>query len=178
MTMKDQLNKFYVSKSIWWRMTFEFYEELNDFKCFVSRCAWHINNRRGKFKEYPYLTVYKSVGGWKAVLLDLFHDGEDKYEGPAQTGMFGHETIEEAAKSAIHWAQAEDIRYVAYVEVYKDPIPHYKTVWKWGPLRVRDLWVGNALYINDERFIAISKRRGAYFSIYIGEHFRLSWHNN
>jgi hypothetical protein len=59
--------------------------------------------------EYkPYITTYKSIGGWKAVLLKW--DNEVYYE-PWQTGMCGYATEKEAIQEAKEWAMAEEIEY-------------------------------------------------------------------
>ena len=51
-----------------------------------------------------YITVYKPIAGWKAVLMST-------KDGPIQTGYFAYETKEEAIKDAKGWAKADEIEY-------------------------------------------------------------------
>ena len=54
-----------------------------------------------------YITVYKPIAGWKAVLM---HD-ED---GPMETGYFTYKTMKEAEQDAKAWAEAEEIEYIEF----------------------------------------------------------------
>jgi hypothetical protein len=59
-----------------------------------------------------YITVYKSIGGWKAVLLWWNPEMGGFYE-PMQTGLCGYETREEAIEEGKYWAEAEDVEFRA-----------------------------------------------------------------
>ena len=57
----------------------------------------------------PYITVYKPIAGWKAILL-MWSEDIAMYE-PYQTGMCGYGTKEKAIVEAKDWAKAEGIEY-------------------------------------------------------------------
>ena len=50
-----------------------------------------------------YITIYKPIAGWKAVLMSN--------EGPVQTGYFAFKTKEEAIEDAKYWSEADEIPY-------------------------------------------------------------------
>jgi len=55
----------------------------------------------------PYVTVYSSIGGYKAVLMTW----DEEMEGytPWQTGYFGYDDKKKAEDDARDWADAEEI---------------------------------------------------------------------
>lgn len=55
-----------------------------------------------------YITVYESIGGWKAALIWWAPEG---YWEPYSTGLGAYETREEAEREAVEWADAEDMEY-------------------------------------------------------------------
>ena len=55
----------------------------------------------------PYVTVYKPIAGWKAVLLAW--DEECEMMAPWSTSPFAFGTREEAVRYAQSWAEAEEI---------------------------------------------------------------------
>lgn len=57
----------------------------------------------------PYVTAYKSIGGYKAVHVWWNPDG---FWEPWQTGMGAYATREEANTEAREWAEAEEMRFV------------------------------------------------------------------
>jgi hypothetical protein len=58
--------------------------------------------------DYPYITVYVSVSGWKAVMIHLAKDPVlGSFEEPLQTGIGAYETREEAESEARIWAESE-----------------------------------------------------------------------
>jgi hypothetical protein len=60
-----------------------------------------------------FITVYKPIAGWKAVMMSWNEDG---FWEPWQTGMFAFKTKAEAEVDAQMWAEAEELRYVPYGE--------------------------------------------------------------
>lgn len=54
-----------------------------------------------------YITVYESIGGWKAVMMWWNPKGE--HWEPWTTGVGAHRTREEAMVEARDWAQDEEI---------------------------------------------------------------------
>lgn len=56
----------------------------------------------------PYISVYKSLVGWKAVMV-VWDEDDDIWE-PYQTGVGFYETEREALKEARAWARDEGIR--------------------------------------------------------------------
>ena len=54
--------------------------------------------------EGIFLTVYKPIAGYKAVLID-------HQEGPLQTGMRGYKKESDAISEALDWAFCEDIPF-------------------------------------------------------------------
>jgi hypothetical protein len=62
----------------------------------------------------PFITVYESVSGWKAVHYWFNDKEEDLPEGfwePCNTGFGSYATKEEASVEAKEWAEAEGIEY-------------------------------------------------------------------
>jgi len=64
----------------------------------------------------PYVTIYYSIGGWKAVRRD-WYEGED--DNGNIRGMYdntntgcGYKTAEEARIDAKEWAKAEEIDFI------------------------------------------------------------------
>lgn len=57
----------------------------------------------------PYITVYESIGGWKAVMVCWAQDKFGGYWEPEQTGVGAYGTREEAVQEAIDWAESEGI---------------------------------------------------------------------
>ena len=55
-----------------------------------------------------YVTVYKPIAGWKAVLMTTDKDG---FEEPWTTSPFAFATKQEAIDYAKGWAEAEEIEY-------------------------------------------------------------------
>ena len=63
--------------------------------------------------EHPdFVTTYKSVVGWKSVLLTWTEDEEigDMYE-PLDTGYFAFDDEKNAIVEAKAWAEMEEIEY-------------------------------------------------------------------
>ena len=58
----------------------------------------------------PFVTVYKSIGGWKAQIM-VWDEKEQMYAS-WQTGFFGYEDKSRAIKDAKAWAKDEEIAYV------------------------------------------------------------------
>jgi hypothetical protein len=60
-----------------------------------------------------FITVYKPVAGWKAVMMWL-NEEEDfgPFWEPYETGFFAFATREEAVADAKAWAEAEEIPYM------------------------------------------------------------------
>ena len=59
----------------------------------------------------PYISVYRSIGGWKAVLL-TWNEELQFYE-PWQTSvMGGFASKEEAIEDGKNWARHEEIQFV------------------------------------------------------------------
>jgi hypothetical protein len=63
----------------------------------------------------PFITVYESIGGWKAIQYWFNPDYGGFWE-PWQTGHFGYATEKEAEEDAKSWAENEEIRYVQRVK--------------------------------------------------------------
>ena len=57
-----------------------------------------------------YITVYKSIGGWKAVLL-WFNPELGGFWEPMQTGLSGYETEIEAIDEGRWWAESEGCEF-------------------------------------------------------------------
>lgn len=57
-----------------------------------------------------FITVYKSIGGWKAVMLWWNPDMGGFWE-PWETGLGGYETAAEAESEAKWWAEDEGLEY-------------------------------------------------------------------
>ena len=57
----------------------------------------------------PFVTVYKPIAGWKAVLI-TWDEELDEYI-PWQTGYFGYDDKAMAIADAKSWADAEEIEY-------------------------------------------------------------------
>ena len=70
-------------------------------------------------QDHPtFVTVYESIGGWKACLMVWveFDEPLGPYDGKVMTGMYepwntwyGQATKEEAIQDAREWAEAEEI---------------------------------------------------------------------
>jgi hypothetical protein len=56
-----------------------------------------------------FITVYESIGGWKAVEMHWEGEGDDGGWEPWQTGIGAYETREEAGREAREWAHADDL---------------------------------------------------------------------
>jgi len=66
-----------------------------------------------KESHESYVTVYKSVEGWKAVMV-CWNDDEPELGGfwePYQTGIGSYETREQATKEAKVWAREECLEF-------------------------------------------------------------------
>jgi len=65
-----------------------------------------------KTDKKPHITVYKSIGGWKAVLL-CWAEYEDLpgFWEPNGTGP-GYQDINDAIAWGKDWAQAEEIQFI------------------------------------------------------------------
>lgn len=64
-------------------------------------------------RDHIFVTVYKPIAGWKAILMsDL--------EGPLQTGYFAFRTKSEAVRDAKDWAKAENLTF----KYFKDKCPY------------------------------------------------------
>lgn len=61
-------------------------------------------------KREPYITVYKSISGWKAIHLWWNPDMGGFWE-PWQTGIGYYATAMEAEVEARAWAEAEGLEY-------------------------------------------------------------------
>jgi len=61
----------------------------------------------------PFITVYESIGGWKAVCYCWTDEDPDLggFWEPWQTGYFGYATKEPAILEAKAWAEAEELEY-------------------------------------------------------------------
>ncbi len=57
-----------------------------------------------------YITIYESVGGWKAVQI-WWNPEEGGFWEPYQTGCGGYATPEEAAQEAEQWAKDEGLEF-------------------------------------------------------------------
>jgi hypothetical protein len=55
-----------------------------------------------------FITVYRSMGGWKA--LELWWNPEGFWE-PWQTGLAGYEKREDAVEEAKFWAESEGLQF-------------------------------------------------------------------
>lgn len=64
----------------------------------------------------PFITTYKSMGGWKAVHIwwnsEYLPEGQGFWE-PMQTGVGAYATEAEAIEEAKAWSKSAEIRYVA-----------------------------------------------------------------
>jgi len=61
----------------------------------------------------PMITIYESVGGWKAVWMEWTEDGElGGFWEPWQVGFFGYQNPSEAERDAKEWAEAEGLPYI------------------------------------------------------------------
>jgi hypothetical protein len=58
----------------------------------------------------PYITVYESMGGWKAVEMWWNPEMGGFWE-PWQTGICAYPTKEQAQVDAEDWAEAEELEY-------------------------------------------------------------------
>lgn len=58
-----------------------------------------------------FITVYESIGGWKAVHMWWNEEDGGFYE-PWQTGLGAYATCEEAADEGRLWAECEDLKFV------------------------------------------------------------------
>ena len=70
------------------------------------------NNNIGGRHE-AFVTVYKPIAGWKAVLM-TWNDTDEELGGfwePWNTGMFAYATEAEAIEDAKQWAKAEEIEF-------------------------------------------------------------------
>tara|TARA_Y100000593_G_scaffold82070_1_gene153914 strand:+ start:2593 stop:3039 length:447 start_codon:yes stop_codon:yes gene_type:complete len=61
-----------------------------------------------KDKPESYITVYKPIAGWKAVMMTPDEDG---FVSPWTTSDFAFSTKEEAIKYAKDWAEAEEMKF-------------------------------------------------------------------
>lgn len=59
-------------------------------------------------QEYPFIDVYQSIGGWKAVMI-WWNPEMGGFPEPYQTGSGAYATEEEAWEEATVWADAEDL---------------------------------------------------------------------
>ena len=59
----------------------------------------------------PFVTTYKPIAGWKAVLLTW--DEECNCFTPENTSYFGHATEIDAVRDAKEWARSEEIPFIA-----------------------------------------------------------------
>ena len=57
------------------------------------------------YKPNLYITVYKPIAGWKAVLMH-------KIEGPIQTGNLAWKHKKDAINDAKYWAKCEGLKYL------------------------------------------------------------------
>jgi hypothetical protein len=67
----------------------------------------------GNKEHPPFVTVYKPMAGWKAVLYVWCVDlacGYADYE-PWQTGICGYRTRDEAIAEGMRWAEDEEIEF-------------------------------------------------------------------
>jgi len=68
-------------------------------------------NHRRQVSHRPYVTVYESIGGWKAVQMWWNPDMGGFWE-PWQTGCGAYATQAEAEVEARNWAEDEEMPYV------------------------------------------------------------------
>lgn len=64
-------------------------------------------------KREPFITIYESIGGWKAVMM-WWNDEEKDLGGfwePYQTGAYGYADRRDAIIDALGWADAEGLEY-------------------------------------------------------------------
>jgi hypothetical protein len=59
----------------------------------------------------PFITVYESIGGWKAVQM-WWNPKIDGFWEPWTTGVGAYDSREDAEAEAKAWAEADDIRLV------------------------------------------------------------------
>lgn len=69
--------------------------------------------------EYPYIDVYQSIGGWKAVMI-WWNPEMGGFPEPWQTGFGAYATREEPEAEAVSWAEAEDLPCVVINRQDKD----------------------------------------------------------
>ena len=69
----------------------------------------HVEEQMANAKD-PYVTVYKPISGWKAVMYAW--DEESAAWAPERTGLMPHRTREAAVAEGQRWARAEDVRFV------------------------------------------------------------------
>lgn len=70
----------------------------------------HGREVRVVFNQNSYVTVYESMGGWKAILL--WHNPKlNGFWEPLQTGLAGYATEAEAEAEAREWAEAEGLEF-------------------------------------------------------------------
>lgn len=60
-------------------------------------------------KHEPYITTYKPISGWKAVMIGW--DEEIEWSVPEDTSYFAYETEQEAIDYAEQWAKDAEIEY-------------------------------------------------------------------
>jgi len=71
----------------------------------MGRMTGGPNPQSGEWMN-PYISVYKPVSGYKAIL-------RDKTGEPIQTGLSAYRTREEAIQEAKGWAEAEGLEFFA-----------------------------------------------------------------
>jgi hypothetical protein len=59
--------------------------------------------------NHPFITVFKGIRGYFAVLMA--YDTELKYHTPLNSSDFSYSTIEEATSDALQWACIEEIEF-------------------------------------------------------------------
>lgn len=61
-----------------------------------------------------YITVYESVGGWKAVHMTwaVYEDLPHGFYEPEQTGVGAYATEEQAVVEAKSWAESEELEFI------------------------------------------------------------------
>lgn len=75
----------------------------------MSREVTLLEPNKGDDKHPPFVTVYKPVRGWCAMMVEWDEEVEDYL--PWQTGLFSYSTKEEAMRDAKAWAKAEGIPF-------------------------------------------------------------------
>lgn len=66
-------------------------------------------------KPRPYVTVYKPVAGWKAVVM-WWNDEDGGFWEPWQTSPFAFGSEQEAEAWARSWASAEGMEFVPRIK--------------------------------------------------------------